>query len=76
MPWMPDPDVPDSSLLSLEDSATGWDQFAVNREKFGVETTFKEELYTSALDKRRCNISEQEAARIAREIETQVGGLG
>jgi len=57
----------------LEDSGAGWDQFAVNRDKFGVETTFNEELYTTALKKESCNISEQEAARIAREIESQTG---
>jgi PAB1-binding protein PBP1 len=73
---MPDAsETMDSSLLSLDGDGGGqWDQFAVNRDKFGVESTFNEELYTTALDKSSCGISEQEAARIAREIETQTGG--
>lgn len=69
-PWMPDADEA-APHLSLDDGGGTWDQFAVNRDKFGVETTFKEELYTTALDKRNCGISEAEAARIAREIESQ-----
>lgn len=28
-----------------------WDQFALNKEKFGVNSTFKEELYTTKLDR-------------------------
>ncbi|GJD12732.1 Polyadenylate-binding protein-interacting protein 4 [Galdieria sulphuraria] len=28
-----------------------WDQFALNKEKFGIKSTFKEELYTTKLDR-------------------------
>jgi len=63
----------DSSIdMSLEDSGdAGWDQFAANQRLYGVESTYDEDIYTTAIDrddpgyKRR----EAEAARIAREIE-------
>lgn len=72
--WVPDADD-DSALLSLEGDSggTGWDQFAVNREKFGVESTFDEHIYTTRIDRKNCAISEEEAERLAREIE---GGFG
>jgi PAB1-binding protein PBP1 len=71
--WMPEEgDAADSALLSLEDSASGWDQFSVNEKRFGVTTTYNEAIYTTVLDKDRCGISEAEAARIAREIERGV----
>ena len=48
------PEGDDTHLFSLEsDSGGGWDQFAVNRDKFGVVTTFNEEFYTTRLDKVR-----------------------
>jgi hypothetical protein len=69
--WVPDED--DLGLgLEMESGAGGWDQFRANEELFGVKTSWNEELYTTKLDKaggaeqRR---REQEAARIAREIE-------
>jgi hypothetical protein len=46
-----------------------WNQFEVNRSKFGVTSTFDENIYTTRLDKTNCAISEAEAARIAAEIE-------
>lgn len=52
--------------------AGAWDQFALNRSKFGVETTWDEELYTTKLDKGNTKITEAEAARIAAEIEGKV----
>lgn len=54
----------------------GWDQFEANRRLFGVETSFKEELYTTKLDKANCTISEAEAARIAAEIERSGAAAG
>ena len=70
LPWQPEGDP--ETLMSLEeDVGTGWDQFAVNREKFGIESSFHEEVYTKPLDKTHCPISESEAARIAWEIEKQ-----
>lgn len=35
----------------------------------GVETSYDENLYTTLLDKSNCGISEQEASRLAAEIE-------
>mmetsp|Transcript_17488 Transcript_17488/g.33789 ORF Transcript_17488/g.33789 Transcript_17488/m.33789 type:complete len:666 (-) Transcript_17488:670-2667(-) len=51
--------------------AGGWDQFGANREMFGVQSSFDENLYTTALKKGpdAPGISELEAERIAREIE-------
>ncbi len=48
-----------------------WDQFAENEKKFGVTTTFDENLYTTALDKtsKDYKSKEKEAERIAKEIE-------
>jgi PAB1-binding protein PBP1 len=68
---MPDADD-DGGLLGLEGGGGGggeWDQFAVNREKFGVESTFDEHIYTTKIDRKNCAISEAEAERLAREIE-------
>ncbi|KAK5715407.1 poly(A)-binding protein binding protein [Elasticomyces elasticus] len=64
--------------LSLESSGGGglggvgeWDQFATNESKFGVGSTYKEEYYTTAIDRSRPGFGkrEQEAERIAREME-------
>lgn len=52
-----------------DSGGSGWDQFAVNREKFGVESTFDEHIYTTRIDRKNCAISEEEAERLAREIE-------
>jgi len=49
-----------------------WDQFAANKQLFGVETKFDESVYTTQIDKSKIGISEEEAARIAREIEGKV----
>lgn len=49
-----------------------WDQFAANKQLFGVETKFDESVYTTQIDKSKIGITEQEAARIAREIESKV----
>lgn len=66
--WIPD-DAPDTSL-DLGKS-TKWDQFAVNEQKFGVTTDFKEELYTTTLDRSASDfvLREREAIRLAKEIE-------
>ncbi|KAL9108791.1 MAG: hypothetical protein Q9227_006448 [Pyrenula ochraceoflavens] len=70
-PWVSDPatDVD----LSLESGAGNqqWDQFETNKNLFGAESTYNEDIYTTRIDrsdpsyKRR----EAEAVRIAREIE-------
>ena len=54
-----------------QSGAAGWDQFAANKSKFNVDTTFDENLYTTAIDKNAAGISEAEADRIAREIMSQ-----
>ena len=48
-----------------------WDQFAANEKLFGVETDFDEHIYTTAVDKSGADFKarEQEAIRLAREIE-------
>ncbi|KAI3649540.1 hypothetical protein MP228_005172 [Amoeboaphelidium protococcarum] len=73
--WTPDnssplPQTPNSSNNN-EKSRGKWDQFAANEKLFGVKTDFKEELYTTTLDKNSAEYKkrEREAARIAREIE-------
>ncbi|KAJ3068465.1 hypothetical protein HDU98_008369 [Podochytrium sp. JEL0797] len=65
------------NTLSLDDRGSGltgekWDQFATNESLFGVETDFKEEIYTTVIDKSDPNFKrkEAEAVRLAREIET------
>lgn len=81
-PWMPgaddvDHDLPDHVDLSLglEEEVrsmgrrTAWDQFALNERKFGVQTSYQEEIYTVKLDPTKAGISEAEAARLAAEIE-------
>ncbi|KAK1818301.1 poly(A)-binding protein binding protein [Friedmanniomyces endolithicus] len=57
--------------MSLDSGETGWDQFATNEKLYGVRTTYDENIYTTAIDRRdpRYKQREAEAARIAREIE-------
>ncbi|EFJ50477.1 hypothetical protein VOLCADRAFT_120645 [Volvox carteri f. nagariensis] len=68
--WQPD-EGDDSAFFSLESAndSTGWDQFAVNRDRFGVQTTWNEHFYTTKINPEECRISEAEAQRIAKEIE-------
>ncbi len=70
-PWQPD-EGDDTSFFSLETTGGGsnWDQFAVNRERFGVQTTWNEHFYTTKINPDECRISEAEALRLAHEIET------
>ena len=67
------PDVGDEGLMHLEDSVSshqrGWDQFALNEQKFGVRTDYHEELYTTTLDPTNSKFSMEDAARLAAEIE-------
>ena len=75
--WVPDADGPKMADLSLGGRGPhggakgGWDQFEANKRLYGVQSTFKEELYTTSLDKSNSRISAAEADRIAREIEGQ-----
>lgn len=78
--------VPDAEGMALEDLSLGrggmgdnsggggWDQFATNQSMYGVKSTYDENLYTTKLDKVSSKISEQEAERIAREIERGLPG--
>ncbi|KXZ55151.1 hypothetical protein GPECTOR_3g30 [Gonium pectorale] len=74
--WQPD-EGDDSTTFNLEstgDSGGVWDQFAVNRDRFGVQTTWDEHFYTTKIKRGECRITDEEAARIAREIETGASG--
>jgi len=47
-----------------------WDQFASNKQKFGVEASFDENVYTSRLNKEElCMKMIQHAEQLAKEIE-------
>jgi PAB1-binding protein PBP1 len=70
--WLPDHDVPS---LATDDTFgttvnTGWDQFAVNEQLFGVTGGFNEDEYTTKLDRSAADFKERElkAQRIAAEI--------
>ncbi|KAK5718957.1 poly(A)-binding protein binding protein [Elasticomyces elasticus] len=56
----------------------GWDQFATNEVKFGVGSTYKEEYYTTSIDRSDPGYRrrEAEAERIAREMEGEVSNNG
>lgn len=69
--WQPEAG---SVELTLEDNSGGngaWDQFKVNEEKFGVESTYDEHLYTTRVNTLAKDYNErlQRAQKIAREIE-------
>ena len=57
---------------NMDESIGAWDQFAANQEKFGVKTSYDENLYTTKLDKDKIDQAKiKHAERIAREIEGQ-----
>ncbi|RMZ86764.1 hypothetical protein DV736_g6008, partial [Chaetothyriales sp. CBS 134916] len=67
--WVPDePDDTDYTLGAS--SAGGWDQFATAKQMTGIESTYDENEYTTALDKNSLSykIKEAEAERVEREI--------
>jgi hypothetical protein len=72
-PWTPSP-TDELTNTTLEDSVkhggASWDQFAVNQEKFGIESTYDEHYYTTVIDKKHPEYREREkrAERIAQEI--------
>ena len=58
---------------NMDEKIGNWDQFAANEEKFGVKTSFDENLYTTKLDRDKIDDAKfKHAERIAREIESQV----
>lgn len=73
--WAPEGDDPLLSQSLEESSSSGgvgqWDQFAANKEKFGVESTYDEHFYTTAIDRSHPRFRERErmAERLAAEIE-------
>ncbi|KAK6464439.1 hypothetical protein DFJ63DRAFT_311746 [Scheffersomyces coipomensis] len=76
--WVPDEDISHNPSLSLTSDdinhkSGSWDQFKVNEEKFGVESTYDEHLYTTRIDKSAHDYHEKvkKAEQIAREIEGQ-----
>lgn len=70
-----DPGVLTDSSLSLTRDGMGggsWDQFAVNKQKFGIESNFKEETYTTKLDVSELTTEQRvRAEKLAREIEEE-----
>ncbi|KAI8816153.1 uncharacterized protein EV422DRAFT_328368 [Fimicolochytrium jonesii] len=69
------PDANNNQALALEDDkgrgSSHWDQFATNAKLFGVTSDFDEHLYTTKVDRTNPDFKkrEQEAIRLAREIE-------
>lgn len=64
--------TPHVRVLILRFLLQGWDQFKVNKERFGVESGYKEEYYTTTLDLK--NVSEEKqrrAEKLAAEIERE-----
>eukprot|EP00960_Hanusia_phi_P023814 702368-Hanusia_phi.AAC.1 len=58
-----------------EDGVQGWDQFHANEKLFGTATTYKEEIYTSKLDRSR--LTEEQIRRaelLAKQIEKEREG--
>ena len=51
---------------------TSWDQFSVNKEKFGVESDYDEGVYTMAMSAYQIDQAEwKEVVRTAQEIEKE-----
>jgi len=74
-PWVPDSDT--NVDLSLDGRpGSEWDQFQANKDLFGVESTWDENLYTVPLDKRSEFYKDRQhyAERIAEEIEREARG--
>lgn len=62
----------DASVLEFDEGSHEvgtWDQFAVNRALFGVQSTYEFEIYTSKLDPTKSKYTPLEAERIAQEIQ-------
>lgn len=61
----------DGGLEDTKDSNKPWDQFAVNEEKFGVQTDYDESIYTTSIDRSRPDYNQKvaRAEKLARRIE-------
>eukprot|EP01127_Copromyxa_protea_P004393 TRINITY_DN14258_c0_g1_i1.p1 TRINITY_DN14258_c0_g1~~TRINITY_DN14258_c0_g1_i1.p1 ORF type:complete len:466 (+),score=101.52 TRINITY_DN14258_c0_g1_i1:33-1430(+) len=70
-----DADADEVGLLASLDGDMGddWDQFAVNSNKFGVKSTYDEEMYTTKLDKDSSFYKERlnTATKLAQDIQKQ-----
>jgi hypothetical protein len=76
--WVDEPTAANASAHSLELEAEdhkegSWDQFEANKRAFGVETSYKEDLYTTSLDRSKLT-SQQQAA--AADLERQITSRG
>lgn len=62
----------DGGLEDPSDSKQPWDQFAANKAKFGVETDYDENIYTTSIDRSRPDYKERlaRADQLARRIES------
>lgn len=62
----------DGGLEDTSDSKQPWDQFAANKAKFGVETDYDENIYTTTIDRNRPDYQEKlaRAEQLARRIES------
>jgi hypothetical protein len=84
-PWEETCDTPSTQLImtplslsadleDMSDASGAWDQFEVNRSRFGVKSTFCEDLsqYTTTLDLSGVPLDvQQKACQIAEEIEKE-----
>ncbi|KAM9911325.1 hypothetical protein OXX59_005703 [Metschnikowia pulcherrima] len=67
--WVPDENTPELTLDG--DSGGVWDQFKVNEERFGVESSYDEHLYTTKINTEAKDYQERvrRAEKLAKEIE-------
>lgn len=70
---VPANDLANMSLEAEKSEGRGWDQFAANKEKFGIVPSYDERFYTTEIDRQHPEFAdrEQRAQQIAKEIESQ-----
>ncbi|KAK0613624.1 hypothetical protein B0T14DRAFT_282548 [Immersiella caudata] len=70
--WVPDSNPDNDFSLEQPSGKKPWDQFAVNQQLFGVQTTYDEDIYTTSIDKshpdyhKRVNFADRKAREIER----------
>lgn len=71
--WVPDTNAMEVSLEDESNNFGGWDQFKVNEEKFGVESSYDEHFYTTRINTLAPDFKEkfEKAEQIAKEIEQE-----
>jgi hypothetical protein len=68
--WLEAPSEALGGAAGNNNDTSSFDQFKVNAEKFGVKSTYKEEFYTTELNRNQVTAEQNaRAERIAREIE-------